>query len=118
MNLNHLVVAIYARAAMDRKETGNGNLSWAESKVKNNIVQGRAVDPVVGIPGEYIPDWAALHKERETVGIDAWTEAWVAMNDLQQKYNVALSSMWDSGDYAGMVNLMNKPPVEAEGGNA
>ena len=106
--LNNLVVAIFARADMDRKETGDGNLSPAESKVKNNIVQGRAVDPVAGIPSKYIPDWAALHEQREAMGADDWTDAWVAMNTRRQRLHVNLSRLWNSGDYAGMVALMNK----------
>ena len=105
--LNKLVVAIYARAAMDRRETGASDLSVAASKVRNNIRHGRAVDPVEDIPAEYIPDWAALHAQEEAMG-DAWVDAWVAMNTRRQHLHANLSHLWASGDYAGMVALMDE----------
>lgn len=117
MNLNHLVVAIYSRADMDRKETGVSDLGVAASKVRNNIRNGRAVDPVAGIPVLYMPDWAALHAYEESVGEDAFAAAWTAMNDTRRDNAAALSVLWGNKDYTGMVNLMNNPPVDAEGGN-
>ena len=117
MNLNHLVVAIYARAAMDRQETGVSDLGVAASKVRNNIRHGSAIDPVTGIPTLYMPDWAALHAHEESIGTDAFAAAWTAMNDTRRDNAAALSVLWGNKDYTGMVNLMNNPPVDAEGGN-
>lgn len=117
MNLNHLVVAIYARAAMDRKETGVSDLGVAASKVRNNIRQGRAVDPVTGIPALYMPDWDALHAYEESIGADAFAAAWAAMNDTRRDNAAALSVLWGSKDYTGMVALMDNPTVDTEGGN-
>ena len=117
MNLNHLVVAIYARAAMDRNETGTSDLGVASSKIRNNIRHGRAVDPVAGIPALYMPDWAALHAYEESIGTDAFAAAWAAMNALRQKLYADLTGLWNGKDYTGMVNLMNNPPVDTEGGN-
>lgn len=107
MNLNHLVVAIYARAAMDRKETGVSDLGVAASKIRNNIRQGRAVDPVDGIPALYMPDWAALHAYEESIGTDAFTAAWADMDKLRQKLYFALTELWGNNDYTGMVQLMD-----------
>lgn len=118
MNLNHLVVAIYARAAMDRKETGTGNLSWPQSKIKNNIVHGRAVDPVEGIPAEYVPDWAAWQQYYEQVGVDEFVGEWVAMCGRMADVSRELASMWEAKDYDGMVRLMTEyTPMPLEGGN-
>lgn len=117
MNLNHLVVAIYSRADMDRQETGVSDLGVAASKVRNNIRNGRAVDPVAGIPVLYMPDWDALHAYEESIGTDAFAAAWTAMNDTRRDNAAALSVLWGKKDYTGMVNLMNNPPVDAEGGN-
>ena len=114
MNLNHLVVAIYARAAMDRKETGVSDLGVAASKVRNNIRQGRAVDPVTGIPALYMPDWDALHAYEESIGTDAFAAAWTAMNDTRRDNAAALSVLWGNKDYTGMVNLMDNPSVDAD----
>ena len=86
MNLNHLVVAIYARAAMDREETGTSDLGVAAAKIRNNIRQGRVVDSVTGIPDLYIPDWTALHNWEKSVGEDAFA----------QDYQAALRSLFDS----------------------
>lgn len=107
MNLNHLVVAIYARAAMDRKETGVSDLGVAASKIRNNIRHGKAVDPVTGIPALYIPDWAVFHAYEESIGTDAFAAAWTAMNALRQKLYTPLTGLWGSKDYTGMVQLMD-----------
>lgn len=117
MNLNHLVVAIYARAAMDRQETGVSDLGVAASKVRNNIRHGSAIDPVTGIPTLYMPDWDALHAYEESVGADAFAAAWAAMNDTRRDNAAALSVLWGNNDYTGMVALMDNPPVDAESGN-
>lgn len=107
MNLNHLIVAIYARAAMDRRETGTSDLGVAASKIRNNIRQGRAVDPVEGVPAKYIPDWTALHNWEESVGEDAFVQAWTAMNARRQELYTDLCKLWEAGDYDDMVRLMN-----------
>lgn len=107
MNLNHLVVAIYARAAMDRRETGTSDLGIASSKIRNNIRQGRAVDPVEGIPALYIPDWAALHAYEDSIGTDEFTARWATMNALRQKLYTPLTGLWEAKDYDGMVQLMD-----------
>lgn len=107
MNLNHLVVAIYARAAMDRKETGVSDLGVAASKIRNNIRQGRAVDPVDGVPALYMPDWAALHAYEESIGTDAFTAAWADMDKLRQSLYTDLCKLWDANDCTGMVKLLD-----------
>ena len=107
MNLNHLIVAIYARAAMDREGTGTSDLGVAASKIRNNIRHGKAVNPVTGIPALYIPDWIALHNWEESVGEDAVAQAWTAMNDRRQALYTELTGLWEAGDYDGMVRLMN-----------
>ena len=108
MNLNELVVAIYARAAMDRRETGTSDLSVASSKIRNNIRHGRAVDPVEGIPAKYIPDFAALQAQEKAMGEDAFAQAWTAMNARRQARYTDLCRLWDAGDYDGMVALMGR----------
>ena len=114
MNLNHLVVAIYARAAMDRKETGVSDLGVAASKVRNNIRHGSAIDPVTGIPTLYMPDWAALHAYEESVGADAFAAAWADMDKLRQKLYFALTDLWGNNDYTGMVQLMDATEADDE----
>lgn len=108
MNLNELVVAIYARAAMDRNETGTSDLGIAASKVRNNIRHGKAVDPVTGIPALYVPDWAALHAYEDIIGTDEFTARWAAMNYLRQKLYTPLTNLWGNKDYTGMVQLMDE----------
>ena len=108
MNLNELVVAIYARAAMDRRETGTSDLSVAAAKIRNNIRHGRAVDPVEGIPAKYIPDFAALQAQEKAMGEDAFAQAWTAMNARRQARYTDLCRLWDAGDYDGMAALMGQ----------
>ena len=116
MNLNHLVVAIYARAAMDREENGVSDLGVATSKVLNNIRQGRVVDSVTGIPDLYIPDWTALHNWEKSVGEDAFAQAWTAMNDRRQALYTDLWKLWQDKNYDGMVRLMTEyTPAPLEG---
>lgn len=119
MNLNHLVVAIYDRAAMDRKETGVSDLGVAASKIRNNIRHGRAVDPVEGIPVLYVPDWAALHAYEDSIGTDEFTARWAAMNDRRQALCTGLCKLWEAKDYNGMVQLMDEytPVPLMEDGN-
>lgn len=107
-NLNELVVAIYARAAMDRRETGTSDLSVAAAKLRNNIRHGRAVDPVAGIPAAYVPDFAALRVQAEAMGEDAFVQAWTAMNARRQARYADLCRLWDAGDYDGMAALMGQ----------
>lgn len=114
MNLNELVVAIYARAAMDRKETGVSDLGVAASKIRNNIRHGKAVDPVTGIPALYIPNFAALHAYEESIGTDEFTARWATMNALRQKLYTPLTGLWDSKDYTGMVQLMDATEADDE----
>ena len=113
MNLNHLVVSIFARAAMDRNETGTSDLGVAASKIRNNIRHGKAVDPVTGIPALYIPDFAALHAYEESIGTDEFTAQWATMNAMRQKLYAPLTGLWESKDYTGMVQLMDA--TEADG---
>ena len=108
MNLNHLVVAIYARAAMDRKETGVSDLGVAASKIRNNIRHGKAVDPVEGTSSKYIPDFAALQAQEKAMGEDAFVQAWTAMNTRRQELYTDLCKLWEAGDYNGMVQLMDE----------
>lgn len=112
MNLNKLVVAIYARAAMDRRESGASDLSVAASKIRNNIRQGRAADPVAGIPAAYVPDFAALRVQAEAMGEDTFARAWTAMNQRRQARYTGLCRLWDAGDYDGMVDLMNEDAAD------
>ena len=118
MNLNHLVVAIYARAAMDRKETGTSDLGVAASKVRNNIRHGSAIDPVTGIQTLYMPDWAALHAYEESVGVDVFSAEWTAMNARRQELYTDLCKLWEAKDYDGMVRIMTEyTPMPLEGGD-
>lgn len=111
--MNSLVVAIYARAAMDREETGVSDLSVAASKIKNNIVQGLPLDPVGGIPLKYVPDWDGWHQAYETIGNDKFAEEWVGMDDLRRKLWEPLYQLWDMKNYDGMVEIMDNPPTPA-----
>lgn len=106
-NLNELVVAIYARADMDREETGTSDIGVAASKIRNNIRQGLAVDPVEGVPAKYIPDFAYLHAYEINVGTDAFVHEWDSMRDAMRDNEIRLSQLWQAGDYTGMVRLMN-----------
>lgn len=117
MNLNELVVAIYARGAMDRQETGVSDLGVAASKIRNNIRHGKTIDPVEGIPGQYIPDCTALHNYEQEIGEDAFAAAWAAMNARRQELYSDLCKLWETGDYDGMVRLMTEytPVPLAEG---
>jgi len=106
-NLNELVVAVYARGAMDRRETGVSDLGVAASKIRNNIRHGRAVDPVEGVPGKYIPDFAFLHAYEVKVGTDDFAHEWDSMRNAMRDNEIRLSQLWQAGDYTGMVSLMN-----------
>lgn len=118
-NLNELVVAIYARGAMDRRETGTSDLGVAASKIRNNIRHGKAVDPVEGIPSKYIPDFAALQAQEKTMGEDAFVQAWTAMNARRQELYTELCKLWEAGEYDHMVRLMTEytPMPLVEDGN-
>lgn len=108
MNMNELVVVIFARASMDRTEQGNSEISDSATKIKNNIIHGYAVDPVVGIPTEYMPDYAAWHNEYLKMGHDAFVEAWVRMNKIRKQIYFKLAECWKNNDYDGMVKLMDE----------
>lgn len=114
-NMNELVVSIYAVAA-DERNRSNADLGFAEPKVKNNIIEGRSVDPVEGIPAEYVPDWAAWKEYYNSVGADAFAKEWVSMNERRRALSMELASMWEDGDYAGMVKAMTEyTPAPLEG---
>lgn len=118
MNMNELVIAIYARAAMDREETGTSDLGVAASKVRNNIRHGKVVDPVKGIPAKYIPDFAFLHAYEVKVGADAFAAEWTAMNARRQELYTDLCKLWEAKDYDGMVRIMAEyTPMPLEGGD-
>lgn len=108
MNMNELVVAIFARAAMDRNETGVSDMGVAASKIRNNIRHGKAVDPVTGIPAEYVPDFAYLHAYENQIGTDAFVADWTAMNARRQTLYTDLCKLWNKHDYAGMVRIMTE----------
>lgn len=107
-NLNELVVAIFARGAMDRRETGVSDLSVAAAKIRNNIRHGKALDPVEGIPARYVPDFAALQAQEKAMGENAFVRAWTAMNARRQELCTDLCKLWEAGDYDGMVQLMTE----------
>ena len=111
--MNNLVVAIYARAAMDREETGVSDLSVAESKIKNNIVQGLPLDPVGGIPLEYVPDYQNWHTAYETVGAETFGEEWAKMNALRKKLWEPLYQLFGMKKFDEMVEIMDNPPTDA-----
>lgn len=111
--MNHLVVAIYARAAMDREETGVSDLSIAASKIKNNIVQGLPLDPVSGIPVEYVPNYQQWHEALEIVGADVFWKEWAEMNELRRKLWEPLYQLFDMQKYDEMVEIMDNPPTDA-----
>lgn len=112
--MNHLVVPIYARAAMDREETGTSDLSVAASKIRNNIRHGLPLDPVGGIPLKYVPDYKAWKQAEETVGTDVFAAEWTRMNDLRRKLWKPLYQLWGLKDCDGMVALMDNPPSDEE----
>lgn len=105
--MNPLIVSIFARAAMDRRETGTSDLGMAASKIRNNIRQGRAVDPVAGIPAAYVPDFAALRQKEMAMGEDAFAKAWAEINNRRQKHYGDLCKLWKVKDYDGMIALMD-----------
>lgn len=111
--MNFLVVPIYARAAMDREETGVSDLSVAASKIKNNIVQGLPLDPVGGIPLKYVPNYQDWHKAYETVGVDEFGKEWAKMNALRKKLWKPLSQLFTLKKFDGMVEIMDNPPTDA-----
>ena len=108
MNMNELVISIFARAAMDRNETGVSDLGVAAAKIRNNIRHGKAVDPVTGIPAEYTPDFAYLHAYENQIGTDAFVAEWTAMNARRQALYNDLCKLWDAKDYDGMVRIMTE----------
>ena len=112
--MNPLIVSIFARAAMDRRETGASDLGVAAAKIRNNIRQGRAVDPVAGIPAAYVPDFAALGRQEMAMGEDAFARAWAAMNQRCQQRYTGLCRLWEEKDYDGMVALMERAGEDDE----
>lgn len=109
--MNNLVVPIYARAAMDREETGVSDLSVAASKIKNNIVQALPLDPVGGIPLEYVPNYRDWNAALNQVGADVFWKEWAEMNELRRKLWKPLSQLWQLKNFDGMVEIMNNPPT-------
>lgn len=110
--MNTLVVAIYARAAMDREETGTSDLSVAASKIRNNIVQGLPLDPVGGIPLEYVPDYQNWHTAYETAGAETFGEEWAKMNALRKKLWEPLYQLFGMKKFDEMVEIMDNPPTD------
>lgn len=111
--MNHLVVPIYARAAMDREETGTSDLSVAESKIRNNIVQGLPLNPVGGIPLEYVPNYQQWHEAYETVGADKFGAEWTKMNELRRKLWEPMYQLFQLQKFDEMVEIMENPPTDA-----
>lgn len=110
--MNHLVVPIYARAAMDREETGTSDLSAAASKIRNNIRHGLPLDPVGGIPLKYVPDYKAWKQAEETVGTDVFAAEWTRMNDLRRKLWEPLYQLFQLKKFDEMVEIMDNPPTD------
>ena len=106
MNINKLIVPLYSMDGAD--------LSVKASKVRNNIRHGREVDPVGDIPAEYRPDFAALHAEAEALGEDAFGALWAQFEHTRRANYEALVELWQAGDYAGMVALMDAAQEVAE----
>lgn len=115
MNMNTLVPAIWARSSMLRDEMGSSDLGVAASQIRNNIRYGEAIDPVEGIPAQFVPDWKAWHDyEQELTDAEdevdkgtAFATLWAAMNDRRQELYFDLCKLWAAEDYQGMINLMN-----------
>ena len=112
MNVNTLVVAVYARAAMDRAAAAPTNTSTdlgvAKTKIKNNIVVGRAVDPVVGIPAEYMPDYAAWNAVHNNMGHDDFIDEWNAMCEKIDAIGTKrLSQMFENKQYDEMIHALD-----------
>lgn len=112
--MNNLVVPIYARAAMDREETGVSDLSVAASKIRNNIRHGLPLDPVGDIPLKYVPDYKSWKQAEETVGTDVFASEWTKMNDMRRKLWKPLSQLWSLKRYDDMVYIMDNPPSDEE----
>lgn len=113
ITMNHLIVPIYARAQMQRDEMGSSDLSVAASQIRNNIRHGLPLDPVAGIPIEYVPDYAAWKKAEETMGTDEFAKAWAEMNDLRRKLKKPLYQLYNLKNFDGMVEIMDNPPTDA-----
>ena len=111
--MNHLVVPIYARAAMDREETGTSDLSVAASKIKNNIVQCLPLDPVGGIPLEYVPNYRDWNAALNQVGADVFWKEWAEMNELRRKLWEPLYQLFQLKKFDEMVEIMDNPPTDA-----
>lgn len=101
MNLNSTIVALFSI------EEGE-SLSFKASKLRNNIRNGRVVDPLGDIPEEYVPNFAALHNEEEAMGADAFAVAWAEFEKRRQNNYDALVDLWEKKDYAGMVKVMEE----------
>ena len=110
--LNFMVVPIYARAAMDREETGVSDLSVAASKIKNNIIQGLPLEPVGGIPIQYVPNYKQWHEAYEAVGMDVFAEEWVKMDELRRKLWQPLYQLFHLKKFDEMVEIMDNPPTD------
>lgn len=110
--MNTLVVAIYARAEMQRDEMGSSYLGIAASQIRNNIRHGLPLDPVADIPLEYVPDYAAWHQVEETIGTEAFAKEWAAMNDLRRKLWKPLYQLYSLNKFDGMVEIMDNPPTD------
>ena len=111
--MNWMVVPIYARAAMDREETGVSDLSVAASKIKNNIIQGLPLEPVGGIPIKYVPNYQQWHEAYEAVGMDVFAEEWVKMDELRRKLWEPLYQLFHMKKFDEMVEIMDNPPTDA-----
>lgn len=111
--MNTLIVPIYARANMQRTEMGSSDLSVAASQIKNNIVQGMPLDPVGGIPLEYVPNYRNWNAALNQVGADVFWKEWAKMNALRKKLWEPLYQLWQLKKFDEMVEIMDNPPTDA-----
>lgn len=100
INYNNLVPACYAIANANDVDLGVGdsmlqdNIRCGEDKHKGATV----------LPKEFRPDWAKLHEENPDLALV--NNEYNAYIRKRQALMTQLKPLWNSGDYQGMIDLM------------
>ena len=102
LNFAKLTPAVWA--AMNANDV---DISVAYSMVKQNLREGREVNPLLKLPDEFTPDWPALGEAYNAVehtgDISSASNAWTRI--LKAKA-FELAPLWRAGDYEGMAALV------------
>lgn len=102
LNFSKLTPSVWA--AMNANDV---DISVAYSMVKQNLREGKAVNPSLDLPDEVTPDWAALGEAYNAVehtgDISSASNAWIRI--LKAKA-FELAPLWRAADYQGMVDLV------------